>query len=198
MSEALSGEEYRMLVEKAPILIWRANLTMACDYFNETWLDFTGRTLEQEVGNGWAEGVHPDDFEKCLKIYTEHFARRATFEMMYRLRRRDGAYRWIFDRGTPYSDAGGDFMGFIGSCVDVTERIEAQEALAKANEAEVNRLRGLLPICAYCKKIRNDKNYWEQIEIYISNHTDALFSHGICPECSTKHFPEYAKGTHKS
>ena len=79
-----------------------------------------------------------------------------------------------------------------------TERIEAQEALAKANESEVNSLRGLLPICAYCKKIRNDKNYWEQIEVYISSHTDALFSHGICPECITKHFPEHLKGTHKS
>jgi PAS domain S-box-containing protein len=82
MSERLSGEEYRLLVEKAPIMIWRSNLTMACDYFNETWLDFTGRALEQEVGNGWAEGVHAEDFEKCLKIYTEHFAERATFEML--------------------------------------------------------------------------------------------------------------------
>jgi PAS domain S-box-containing protein len=192
MSERLSGEEYRLLVEKAPIMIWRSNLTMACDYFNETWLDFTGRALEQEVGNGWAEGVHAEDFEKCLKIYTEHFAERATFEMLYRLRRRDGAYRWIFDRGTPYSDAGGNFMGFIGSCVDVTERIEAQQALAKAHETEVNRLRGLLPICAYCKKVRNDENYWEQIETYVSSHSEALFSHGICPDCKPKVLADFA------
>lgn len=106
--------------------------------------------------------------------------------MEYRLRRHDGAYRWIFDRGTPYSDNEGNFLGYIGSCVDVTERVDAQAELARAQEAEVNRLKGLLPICCQCKKIRNDENYWEQIETYISNHSEALFSHGYCPECAEK------------
>lgn len=182
----LSKEEYRLLVEKAPIMIWRADLTMGCDYFNEIWLSFTGRTMEQENGNGWAEGVHPDDFDRCLKIYTESFAKRETFEMNYRLRRADGAYRWIFDRGVPYTDAEGIFKGYIGSCIDVTERIEAEEALKKAKDEEINELRGFLPICAYCKKIRNDKNYWEQIETYISKRSAALFTHGICPDCEER------------
>ncbi|MEI7674033.1 MAG: PAS domain-containing protein, partial [Deltaproteobacteria bacterium] len=102
MKRELTRDEYKILVEKAPIMIWRAALTMECDYFNEIWLAFTGRSMEQETGNGWAEGVHPEDFDKCLKIYTDHFTRRETFEMEYRLRRFDGAYRWIFDRGTPY------------------------------------------------------------------------------------------------
>jgi PAS domain S-box-containing protein len=159
---------------------------MACDYFNEIWLAFTGRTMEQEVGNGWAEGVHPEDFDTCLKIYTDHFARREIFEMEYRLRRFDGVYRWIFDRGAPYSDAKDNFKGYIGSCIDVTERVEAEDVLKKAQEEEINQLRGYLPICSYCKKIRNDRNYWEQIESYISSHSSALFTHSICPECEVR------------
>jgi len=111
MKAELSREEYQLLVEKAPIMIWRSTLTMECDYFNDIWLAFTGRSIEQERGNGWAEGVHPDDLDRCLKIYTENFSRRAIFEMEYRLRRHDGAYRWIFDRGAPYSDAAGSFKG---------------------------------------------------------------------------------------
>ena len=190
MDKRLSNEEYRLLVEKAPIMIWRSDLTMACDYFNEVWLAFTGRSMDQELGNGWTEGVHPDDYERCLKIYTEHFRRRKEFEMEYRLRRFDSEYRCILDRGVPFFNEARDFMGFIGSCIDVTERVEAQAALAKAHEAEVRQLRGFLPICSYCKKIRNDSNYWEQLESYISRHSSAVFSHGICPECMTKAIAE--------
>lgn len=187
----LSREEYKLLVEKAPIMIWRSDLSMGCDYFNEIWLNFTGRSMEQEVGNGWTEGVHPDDFDRCLNIYTENFSKREVFEMFYRLRRSDGEYRWIFDRGVPFSDLAGVFRGFIGSCIDVTERIEAQNALEKACHAEIKTLRGFLPICSYCKKIRNDRNYWEQLEIYIGEHSDASFTHGICPDCATKIMREF-------
>jgi PAS domain S-box-containing protein len=190
MKEELSREEYRLLVEKAPIMVWRSTVTMECDYFNEIWLEFTGRSMEQEMGNGWAEGVHPEDFDKCLKIYSDYFARREVFEMEYRLRRFDGVYRWIYDRGVPYYDSEGNFKGYIGSCIDVTEKKEAQDALKKAQEAEIKQLRDLLPICSYCKKIRNDRNYWEQIESYISNHSNVLFSHGICPECGAKAMTE--------
>ena len=198
MKEELSREEYKLLVEQAPIMIWRSTVTMECDYFNEIWLAFTGRSMEQEKGNGWAEGVHYDDFDRCLKIYTDHFTRRETFEMEYRLRRFDGVYRWIFDRGVPYSDSKGNFQGYIGSCIDVTERIEAVDALKKSQEAEIKRLRGFLPICSYCKKIRNDRNYWEQIEIYISSHSEAVFSHGICPECETKVMADFERNKKKT
>jgi PAS domain S-box-containing protein len=186
MKKKLSHEEYKLIVEKAPIMIWRSDLTMGCDYFNDIWLNFTGRTMEQEFGNGWAEGVHPEDFESCLKIYSESFPAKKTFEMEYRLRRFDGAYRWIFDRGFPYSDESGIFKGYIGSCIDITENKEAREALRLAQEAEIKQLRGILPICSYCKKIRNDKDYWVQLESYISAHSLAQFSHGICPECLDK------------
>ena len=106
--------------------------------------------------------------------------------MEYRLRRHDGAYRWIFDRGTPYFVESGAFLGFIGSCIDVTERVEAQAALKEAKEREIDQLRGFIPICSYCKKIRNDRDYWEQIEEYITQHSHAQFTHGVCPECQAK------------
>lgn len=191
MKTELSRKEYQLLVEKSPVMIWRSTLTMDCDYFNDTWLAFTGRSIEQEIGNGWAEGVHPEDFDRCLKIYTENFRRRTVFEMEYRLRRHDGVYRWIFDRGVPYSDDTDSFAGYIGSCIDVTEKIMAQQALNEAHESEIKQLQDILPICCYCKKIRNDKNYWEQIELYISSHSNTSFTHGICPECMTRVMSEF-------
>jgi PAS domain S-box-containing protein len=128
MARSLSAAEYRLLVQHSPVMIWRAAPDAKCDYFNETWLAFTGRTLEQEMGDGWAEGVHPVDLERCVAHYLEHFQRREPFEMEYRLRRHDGEYRWLFDRGVPYTDDSGAFAGFIGSCVDVDERRKTQDA----------------------------------------------------------------------
>ncbi len=137
VTAALTPTEYRLLVEHSPVMIWRSGRDAACDYFNETWLAFTGRTFAQELGNGWAEGVHRDDFERCLAIYLDHFERRQPFEMEYRLRRHDGAYRWIFDRGVPFADDSGEFAGFIGSCVDVDERRRAQEAQQQHNREQL-------------------------------------------------------------
>ena len=124
----VSAHEYRLLVQHSPVMIWRAGLDAKCDYFNDTWLAYTGRTLEQEMGDGWAEGVHPEDFERCVAYYLDHFHRREPFEMEYRLRRHDGEFRWIFDRGVPFADDAGTFAGYIGSCVDVDERRRAEEA----------------------------------------------------------------------
>jgi PAS domain S-box-containing protein len=128
MARTPTDSEYRLLVQHSPVMIWRSGLDAKCDYFNQTWLAFTGRTLEQEMGDGWAEGVHPDDFDRCVKHYLDHFHRRETFEMEYRLRRHDGEFRWIFDRGVPFTDDSGAFAGFIGSCVDVHGRRMAEEA----------------------------------------------------------------------
>jgi diguanylate cyclase (GGDEF)-like protein/PAS domain S-box-containing protein len=121
---ALSLSEYRTIVETAPNLIWRSGLDAKCYYFNKTWLDFTGRTFEQEYGDGWAEGVHPDDLERCVQIYLENFGRKTPFEMEYRLCRHDGVWRWINDRGVPAVDESGVFSGFVGSCLDVTDKVE--------------------------------------------------------------------------
>jgi PAS domain S-box-containing protein len=132
---ALSGNEYRVLTEHSPVMIWRSGTDALCDYFNATWLEFTGRRHEQELGNGWAEGVHAEDLSGCLSIYLSSFERRVPFEMRYRLRRHDGEYRYLLDRGVPFVDAHGQFAGFIGSCIDVQEAHDAQVSL-KAQEQQ--------------------------------------------------------------
>ena len=130
----LSAAEYRALVDNSPVLIWRSGLDGGCDYFNESWLAFTGRTLEHELADGWAEGVHPDDLQSCVAQYREHFQRHEPFELEYRLQRHDGVYRWIVDRGVPFYDDDGSFKGFIGSCVDVEERHRALESEAELHQ----------------------------------------------------------------
>jgi PAS domain S-box-containing protein len=137
MDRLLSATEYRLLVENSPVLIWRSGLDAQCDYFNETWLEFTGRSLQQEIGAGWTEGVHPEDFDWCVALYLDHFERRVPFEMEYRLRRSDGEYRLIFDRGVPFADDSGAFAGYIGSCVDVHARRLAQDAEARQREKQL-------------------------------------------------------------
>jgi len=191
--EKLSYNEYMIIVEQAPIMIWRANTSTECDYFNQQWLNFTGRKIEQELGNGWAEGVFSEDFNMCLEIYLSSFKKREVFEMEYRLRRYDGEYRWIFDRGVPFKDEQGNFGGYIGSCIDITDSVEARRLVLREHEYEIKRLRGMLPICSSCKKIRDDKGYWNQIESYISAHSEAEFSHGICPDCFKKLYPDVYK-----
>jgi diguanylate cyclase (GGDEF)-like protein/PAS domain S-box-containing protein len=122
----LDGNQYRIIVESAPNMLWRSGKDAACDYFNNTWLSYTGRTLEQELGNGWVEGVHPEDYDRCVRTYLEAFRKREIFEMIYRLRRYDGEWRWIHDRGVPFCDDNGEFNGYIGSCIDVNEQVTGE------------------------------------------------------------------------
>jgi PAS domain S-box-containing protein len=115
-------------------MIWMAGPDRQCNYFNRAWLEFTGRSLETELGWGWASGVHPEDLSKCLEAYSKSVERREPFEREYRLRRHDGEYRWIFDQGVPRIDADGSLAGYIGSGIDITERRAAQEALSTVNQ----------------------------------------------------------------
>jgi len=117
---------FRHLMDTAPVLIWCADADRRFTYFNKVWLDFTGRTTEQEFGCGWVTGVHPEDHERRAALFAEHFERRAPFRAEFRLRRRDGAWRWMLGTGVPRTDACGGFIGFIGSCVDITEMKEAE------------------------------------------------------------------------
>jgi PAS domain S-box-containing protein len=172
------------------MIIWRSDTTGKCDYFNERWLAFTGRTLAQELGDGWAEGVHPDDFQSCLETYLGAFQRRETFEMEYRLRRHDGAWRWILDRGTPSYGDDGTFRGFIGSCVDITDRVEARQELARLHAQEVERLRELIPVCFGCKRVRDDKGYWRAVDIYLREAAGKAVTHGLCEACAHRLYPE--------
>jgi PAS domain S-box-containing protein len=129
-----SEDRFRLVANTAPVLIWMSGVDKLCMYFNQPWLDFTGRSLEAELGNGWAEGVHPEDLERCLDTYTKAFDRHESFQMEYRLRRHDGEYRWSLDSGVPRFDADGSFAGYIGSCIDVTERKLAEEAVSRVNQ----------------------------------------------------------------
>lgn len=117
-----SEARFRVMADCAPVLLWMAGTDARCDFFNKTWLDFTGRSLEQEAGYGWAEGIHPEDVQTCMDTYLDAFNARRPFMMEYRLRRADGAFRWVLDTGTPRFSPTGEFLGFIGSCVDITDR----------------------------------------------------------------------------
>jgi len=117
------------LIDNFPTLIWRSDTTGKCDYFNKAWLKFTGHAMDQELGDGWTSGVHPDDLQQCLKTYTEAFGSKKAFEMEYRLRRHDGQYRWIIDYGRPNYDIDGIFNGYLGSCYDINERKQVNDSI---------------------------------------------------------------------
>jgi PAS domain S-box-containing protein len=124
-----SEERFRTMANAAPVMIWMSAPDSLCTFFNQPWLDFTGRPMEEQIGNGWAASVHPDDLSHCMDTYLKAFKARTKFEMEYRLRRADGEYRWILDIGTPLFAPPGTFAGYIGSCSDVTEHKQAQERL---------------------------------------------------------------------
>lgn len=126
-------ELYLKIFEEFPALIWRSRTDKLCDYFNKTWYEFTGRSYQQEYGNGWAEGVHPDDFDNCLEIYVNAFDKREAFLMEYRLRNKFGEYRWIRDFGRPFYDLDNTFLGYIGSCYDITEIKDNEKKLVELN-----------------------------------------------------------------
>ncbi len=110
---------FRQIADSTPTLIWISGPDALCTWFNKPWLDFRGRTMEQEMGNGWTEGVHKEDFDRCLQIYLSSFEARIPFRMEYRLKRADGKYRWLLDQGIPRLSEAGIFLGYIGSCTDI-------------------------------------------------------------------------------
>lgn len=124
-----SEERFRLVANTAPVLIWMSGPDKLFTYFNQPWLEFTGRSIEEELGNGWTEGVHSEDLRICLDTYTSAFDRRESFRMQYRLRRHDAEYRLVIGSGVPRFDPDGSFAGYIGSCIDVTDRKFAEEAL---------------------------------------------------------------------
>jgi PAS domain S-box-containing protein len=141
-----------MLLDAFPIPVWRAGPDAKCDYFNRAWLDFTGRTLAQELGDGWTRSVHPEDLNACLQDYLRAFAARKPFVMEYRLRRHDGEYRWVVDQGAPFDDETGKFGGYIGSCFDITER-KAAENILRRSERRFSAFMENLPAFAWMKDL---------------------------------------------
>jgi two-component system, sensor histidine kinase PdtaS len=127
-----SEARFRTMADCAPVLLWMAEIDGLCSFFNRGWLEFTGRTIEQELGSGWASGIHVEDFQATMHTYMDSFVARRSFRMEYRLRRHDGVYRWILDHGVPRVGATGAFAGYIGSCIDITDMKDAHTALARA------------------------------------------------------------------
>jgi PAS domain S-box-containing protein len=130
-----SEERFHTMADTAPVMLWMSGSDSLCNFFNQSWLNFTGRSLEQEQGLGWLENVHPEDQDFCLKTYESAFNARAKFQMEYRLQRHDGNYRWILDSGVPRFTSTGNFAGYIGSCIDITERKLTEVALQETQEA---------------------------------------------------------------
>jgi len=133
-----SEARFRTVADSAPVLIWMSGPDKLCTFFNKGWLDFTGRTMEQELGKGWTEGVHADDLDHCLEVYENSFNARQPFTMEYRLRRNDGEYRWVLDNGIPRFAHDGAFLGYIGSCIGITERKLAEEKFRLVIDAAPN------------------------------------------------------------
>jgi PAS domain S-box-containing protein len=129
-----SEERFRVITDASPVLVWMSGTDKLCFYFNKGWLDFVGRTLEQESGNGWTENVHPEDFDNCLQIYVNNFDARRPFEMEYRMRHHTGQYRWILDRGVPRYAPDGTFEGYVGGCLDIHDQKEAAAKVRIADE----------------------------------------------------------------
>jgi PAS domain S-box-containing protein len=136
-----SEERFRNMADTTPVMIWCSGPDRLCTFVNKIWLDFTGRALEQELGNGWTEGVHPEDRGRCFETYSTAFDARRHFRMEYRLRRVDGEYRWILDEGVPRFTHNESFVGYLGSCVDITDIRRAQgETLARQKLESVGQL----------------------------------------------------------
>jgi PAS domain S-box-containing protein len=129
-----SEARFRLVADSAPVMIWMSGTDRLCTYFNKPWLDFTGRSIDRELGNGWAERVDPEDLQRCLDTYIQAFDRREAFRMEYRLRRHDGEFRWLLDIGAPRFNPDGSFAGYIGSCIDVTEQRRSDEQLRQVQE----------------------------------------------------------------
>lgn len=124
------------ILDNFPALIWRAGLDGQCDWFNKTWLDFTGRSMEDELGDGWSTAVHPDDVDQCIADYLSAFRQRQPFALEYRLRHKNGGWRLIRDHGTPFYSPDGTFSGYIGSCYDITSERHLEERLRHTQKME--------------------------------------------------------------
>ena len=129
-----SEERFRTMADNSPVMIWVSAADSSCTYVNKTWCDFTGRTMQQELGSGWTESIHPEDRDRTFEVYANCVAERKPFAVEYRLRRHDGEYRWIYDTGAARFSPDGEFLGFTGSCIDVTERKQSVEELQKAHD----------------------------------------------------------------
>jgi diguanylate cyclase (GGDEF)-like protein/PAS domain S-box-containing protein len=168
-----SREFYLSLLEEFPALIWRADVQGQCDYFNKTWLEFTGRSLEQELGEGWMHAVHPGDLHHYLQTYRTSFEALKPFNAEYRLRRHDGEYRWVADYGRPFHDLEGAFAGYLGACYDITQQKQHEQQIEEQHRQLENTNKRLektnvqlveLATTDGLTKLRNRRYFMERLE----------------------------------
>jgi PAS domain S-box-containing protein len=193
-----SEEKFRLLVENSHDIIYSLTADGVFVFVSPVWTTLLGHPVIQVIGTSFQTFVHPDDIPRCmvfLRAVIDTGQRQEGIE--YRVRHTDGSWYWHTSSAVPFKDESGTIAGFYGIAKDITERKKKEDdmkelisQLQKAIE-EIKTLKGIVPICANCKKIRDDKGYWEQVESYVSKHTEAQFSHSICPDCMKKHYPEY-------
>ena len=184
-----SEGRFRTMADSAPVLLWQADTDARCNFFNESWLRFTGRSLERELGFGWAEGVYAEDFEECIETFMEAFSARRAFRMEYRLRRHDGAYRWVLDSGVPRITSEGHFLGYIGSCIDITQLREAREEIeASLREKEVllreihHRVRNNLQVISSLLSLAAERGHGCDIEALFRESRDRVMAMALIHE----------------
>lgn len=172
---AVSESRLRQLMDAVPAAFFLTNLEGECVLVNRHWHRLTGRADEEMLGHGWISAIHPEDVQRVTRGMGDPLRAGQTFDDTYRLQRPDGSVSWVQTTAAPLTDPDGTLTGYAGFSSDITALVEARDA--------VKTLHGLIPICATCKRIRDDAGSWNQLEAYISSHTDASFSHGICPTC---------------
>lgn len=167
-----SEKRFRQLADSAPVLIWMSDTSKKSYFFNKGWLDFTGNSMEDETNGGWTKGVHPDDLEKVLSICAQAFDQRAEFSTDYRLKRHDGVYRWISEKGVPRFNTEGGFEGYIGACMDIHNEITNKELLIE-NEKKFRLLADSMPQHIWTSDPEGNLNYFNKSVFKYSGMTHA-------------------------
>ena len=169
-----SEKRFRNVADNAPVLIWMTGIDKLTNFFNKEWLQFRGRTMKEEIGDGWAEGVHPDDYDRCSKIYDASFEKRKKYYIEYRLKRHDGEYRWVSSTGVPRFTKGNIFEGYIGACMDIHEQVIAQKKL-REDEERLNIVIKASELGTWEWNIKTDESYYSErfLEIFGLSKTDA-------------------------
>jgi PAS domain S-box-containing protein len=190
-----SETKFKTLANHAPVGIFLTDSRGKCVFVNNRWCEISGYSLKEAAGEGWVRAVHPEDRKMVLDRWQETVKTGREFILEYRFQAPSGQVAWLFATAITLHNETGEISGYLGTITDFTEHKklekereklikDLQEALSK-----VKTLSGLLPICASCKKIRDDKGYWNQIEVYVKDRSDAEFSHGICPDCKKQLYP---------
>jgi PAS domain S-box-containing protein len=192
-------ERFKLATKAAIVGVWEWNIQTGDFYLDENVKAILGYR-DDEIPNDldtWANYIHPDDKQRTMELAQDHLDGKTTeYKCEHRMLHKDGSVRWMLTRGKAIRDAKGKTIRMIGTDMDITEKKHAEEEkeklIGELQDAlgQVKKLSGLLPICSVCKKVRDDKGYWHQVETYIRNHSEADFSHGLCPDCAGEYYSE--------